>query len=225
MNKGIVVRIGRAALDTLLLCLVLGVAVQDFVLSREVRKYGLLAAEAAPLLRDVTPGARLQSLSAASMDGQYRNVALSGETGEQTLIITFSPACPPCMENTPVWTSLAATLAKRPGWRVLWVSRDPIPETREYCLSHSVPLEDVLAEPAFETYVELGMRAVPLTILAGPGGAVQRVWSGRLEAGALDQALRIAGLVRRTPDSGPNTPTSEGRHDAGIRTDPYQKRR
>ena len=50
---------------------------------------------------------------------------------------------------------LANTL-KRDGVRVLWVSRDPVGITRDYCLKHGIPMSDVLADPPYRTYLQLG---------------------------------------------------------------------
>ena len=75
---------------------------------------------------------------------------------------------------------LADTLEPK-GVRVLWVSRDPIEITREYCLKHGIALAKALADPPYRTYLQLGLARVPNTVLVGAGGTVEKVWAGRLD--------------------------------------------
>jgi peroxiredoxin len=96
------------------------------------------------------------------------------------LIITFSPGCPACQANQEGWANLASLL-KAKGVRVLWVSRDPIEVTREYCLKHGIPLIDAVADPPYRTYAQLGLARVPNTVSVGPDGTVEKVWAGRLD--------------------------------------------
>jgi peroxiredoxin len=66
------------------------------------------------------------------------------------------------------------------GVRVLWVSRDPIEVTKEYCLKRGILLSDVLADPPYRTYTQLGLARVPNTVLVDATGTVEKVWPGRL---------------------------------------------
>jgi hypothetical protein len=64
---------------------------------------------------------------------------------------------------------------------VLWVSRDPIEITRDYCLKNGIPLSDTLADPPYRTYAQLGLARVPNTVLVGADGTVEKVWPGRVD--------------------------------------------
>ncbi len=93
------------------------------------------------LAPQITAGAQLQMLSGLALDGRPQQVTLP-ESGSNLLIITFSPGCPACQANQDGWKKLANTLELK-GVRVLWVSRDPIEITRDYCSKHGIPLSDV----------------------------------------------------------------------------------
>ena len=75
---------------------------------------------------------------------------------------------------------LGGTLEQK-GVRVLWVSRDSIEVTKDYCLKHGIRLADALADPPYRTYVQLGLARVPNTLLVGANGTVEKVWAGRLD--------------------------------------------
>ena len=131
------------------------------------------------LAPQITAGAQLQMLSGLALDGRPQQVTLP-ESGSNLLIITFSPGCPACQANQDGWKKLANTLELK-GVRVLWVSRDPIEITRDYCSKHGIPLSDVLADPPYRTFAQLGLVPVPNTVLVGAEGRVEKVWAGRLD--------------------------------------------
>jgi len=64
---------------------------------------------------------------------------------------------------------------------VLWVSRDPIEITRDYCLKHGIRLSDTLADPPYRTFAQLGLARVPNTVLVGAESRVEKVWAGRMD--------------------------------------------
>jgi hypothetical protein len=74
-----------------------------------------------------------------------------------------------------------ASALERKGVRVLWVSRDPIEITRDYCSKSGISLSDVLADPPYRTFAQLGLARVPNTVLVGTEGRVEKVWVGRLD--------------------------------------------
>ena len=78
---------------------------------------------------------------------------------------------------------LASKLEQK-GVRVLWVSRDPVEITRDYCLKHGIRLSDTLADPPYRTFAQLGLARVPNTVLVGAEGRVEKVWAGRLDQAA-----------------------------------------
>jgi len=131
------------------------------------------------LAPQIAAGTQLQMLAGLALDGRPQQVTLP-ESGSNLLIITFSPGCPACQANQDGWKKLANTLELK-GVRVLWVSRDPIEITRDYCSKHGIPLSDVLADPPYRTFAQLGLVRVPNTVLVGAEGRVEKVWAGRLD--------------------------------------------
>ena len=151
----------------------LGVLAENIFLFQENRR---LSEALAP---QITAGTQLQMLSGVALDGRLEPVTLPS-ADSKLLIITFSPGCPACQANQDGWMRLASTLEQK-GVRVLWVSRDPIEITRDYCTKHGIPLSDAMADPPYRTYAQLGLARVPNTLLVGTDGTVEKVWAGRLD--------------------------------------------
>ena len=131
------------------------------------------------LAPQITAGTQLRMLAGVALDGRLEPVILPSAESK-LLIITFSPGCPACQANQEGWMRLASTLEQK-GVRVLWVSRDPIEITRDYCAKHGIRLSDTLADPPYRTFAQLGLARVPNTLLVGAGGRVEKVWAGRLD--------------------------------------------
>ncbi len=163
----------------------LGVLAENVVLFQQNRR---LREAAAP---QIAAGTHLQMLSGLALDGRQEPVTLP-QAGSKLLIIAFSPGCPACQANLEGWMKLANTLAQN-GVRVLWVSRDPIEFTRDYCVKHGIPLSETLADPPYRTYAQLGLARVPNTLLVGPGGMVEKVWAGRLDQAGWDTMFAYFG--------------------------------
>jgi hypothetical protein len=148
------------------------------------------------LAPQISAGAQLQMLSALALDGRSQPVPFP-VAGSRLLIITFSPECPACQANRDGWMKLAGTLEQK-GVRVLWVSRDPIEITRDYCVKHGISLSDVLADPPCRTFAQLGLARVPNTLLVGPDGRVEKVWVGRLDQAGWDTMSAFFGERQET---------------------------
>lgn len=151
----------------------LGVLAENIFLFRQNQQ---LSEALAP---QITAGTHLQMLAGIALDGRLEPVALPAG-GSKLLIITFSPGCPACQANQDGWMRLASALEKK-GFRVLWVSRDPSEVTRVYCLKHGIPPSDVLVDPPYRTFAQLGLARVPNTLLVGSDGTVEKVWAGRFD--------------------------------------------
>lgn len=173
------------AIEILLWIAALAVLTENIALFRENRR---LREAAAP---QIAAGTQLQMLSGLALDGRVESVGLPS-ADSKLLIITFSPGCPACQANQEGWTKLANALEQK-GVRVLWVSRDPIEVTQEYCLKHGIPLIDAVADPPYRTYVQLGLARVPNTVLVGPGSTVEKVWAGRLDQAGWDSLFSYFG--------------------------------
>ncbi len=129
-------------------------------------------------------------LSALALVGHVEPVGLPAASS-RLLIITFSPGCPACQANQDGWMKLASALELK-GVRVLWVSRDPIEITKDYCTKHGIRLSDTLADPPYRTFVQLGLAQVPNTVPVGADGTVEKVWPGRMDQAGWDTIARIA---------------------------------
>ena len=163
----------------------LGVLAENIFLFRQNRQ---LSEVLAP---QITAGTQIQMLAGIAFDGRLEPVALPAG-GSKLLVITFSPGCPACQANQDGWMRLASIL-ERKGFRVLWVSRDPSEVTRDYCLKHGIPLSDVLADPPYRTFAQLGLARVPNTLLVGSDGRVEKVWAGRLDQAGWDTMFAFFG--------------------------------
>jgi len=170
-------KIGNIRFGKILECLIwlagIGVLVANIFLLQQNRKLN----EA--LAPQITSGTHVEMLAGLALDGRFEAPALP-TADSKLLIITFSPGCPACQANQERWMKLAGALEHK-GGRVLWVSRDPMEITRDYCMKHGIRLSDALADPLYRTYVQLGLSRVPNTVLVGASGRVEKVWAGRLD--------------------------------------------
>jgi peroxiredoxin len=148
------------------------------------------------LAPQITAGTQLKMLAGIGFDGRLEPVTLPSAVSK-LLIITFSPGCPACQANQEGWMKLASALEQK-GIRVLWVSRDPIEITRDYCVKYGVPLSDVLADPPYRTFAQLGLARVPNTLLVGLDGRVEKVWAGRLDQAGWDTMFAFFGVRQET---------------------------
>lgn len=168
----------RKALEALIWLAGLGVVAANMALLRQNRS---LQESLAP---QITAGVHLEKLAGLAVDGHLQPIALP-PANSKLLIITFSPGCPACQANQEGWMKLAGALEPK-GVRALWVSRDPMEVTRDYCLKHGIPLSDVLADPPNRTYVQLGLARVPNTVLVRADGMVEKVWAGQQDQAGWD---------------------------------------
>ena len=163
----------------ILICLAaVGVLAENVLLVRQNRD---LEEAIAP---QIVSGKHLEIVGGMTLGGQFQSVPLDSKL----LVITFSPGCPACQANQAGWAKLASA-AEQKGVRVLWLSRDPVAMTRDYCLKQGIRLSDTLAEPTYRTYLQLGLARVPNTMLVGTNGTVEKVWAGRLEQTAWDNVF------------------------------------
>jgi peroxiredoxin len=175
-------------LRTILWCSAVGLLFQNVELVRQNR--GLRAAAAGSI---VTKGQQLDDLSAISLDGTYAQIKLPSKSTERLLLLTMSPNCPACRANQRSLAALSDQLRRTDRWKVAWMSRDPVLITRKYCERTNIPLTEVFAEPAQRTYVRLGLQSVPSVIVIGPGGVVEKVWTGRLKPEQLKEMAEYCG--------------------------------
>lgn len=174
-------RITGSAVQGLLWCAAVGVLFQNAILLRQNRQLKQVRQP-----DEISAGEHLTNLAGIGLDGMLEPISLPTESSPRMLIITFSPGCPACQASQSTWMGLARVLRPR-GWRVLWVSRDPIGLTSDYAKQEDIPTSNIVADPPHRTYMELSLEAVPNTVVVGPGGIVVKVWRGELAPEKLDE--------------------------------------
>lgn len=100
-------------------------------------------------------GAKFAQLSGMGMAGVMKLVQPPKTASEKLLLITMSPGCSICRSNLAEWSALTQDISHRNGWRVVWVSRDPLDYTRRSCEEHNIQGSVVLADPSYSTYRQL----------------------------------------------------------------------
>ena len=171
MTKQKLFQFGKIAFEIALCALCVAVIAQNRILLSRLR--------AQENISGTRVGQKVGDLVGTALNGAMEQIVLP-ESRQKLLIITFSPACQYCKANQKGWAALARALKQDAKWRVVWVSRDPLDPTREYCAASEIPSSDAVADPPYRTYAQLGLRVVPRMIAVLPGGKVDRVWEGQL---------------------------------------------
>jgi peroxiredoxin len=123
-----------------------------------------------------------RNLSAATLDNAFHPIVFPPPIPQRTFLVTFSPVCPHCRANHKNWSLITQELRQRKGWRILWVSRDPVEMTRDYCEDSSIPLQETFADPTYRTYMMLDLKMVPNTMVVDEKGVVEKLWPGELDS-------------------------------------------
>lgn len=185
-NRDKVKRVINTAGQTLLWFFAAAVLLQNVSLQKQnkgmretqstmVTKDVLLKALAPPI--DV--GRQIRDVRGAGLDQAFRVIPLVNGGRPGTVIITFSPGCINCVHNQVGWAALADGLASL-GWQVIWVSRDALDVTLRYSKLHAIDQSNILSDPTYNTYRQLGLAAVPNTLVVDGQGVVRKVWIGQL---------------------------------------------
>jgi hypothetical protein len=184
-------RIRKAVFEALLWSAAVAVLIMNVVLLRQNRTLRVVAASSKNMTADgIQQGAHLgRLLAAATLDNGHQPIAFPTPDSRKVLIITFSPGCPHCQANQKGWSVITSELRRRGEWRILWVSRDPVALTKDYCEGHNVPFSETLADPTYRTHLALDLRAVPNTIAVDSKGVVDKVWRGELQSSQWKQVF------------------------------------
>lgn len=183
-----------SAFNVLLWCAGIAVLVLNLVLLRQNRKLKLGSID-----DEISEGRYLVNLAGLGLDGRQQAVVLPIKSSQKMLIVTFSPSCKECRASESTWRVVTEQLRRR-GWRIAWISRDPVDTTVDYCRERQIPLTEIYADPPYRTYAQLSLRAVPNTIVVGADGLVEKVWHGRLDQAASKGVLAYFG-ISATPAS------------------------
>lgn len=177
-------RIRKTVFEVLLWSAAVGVLIMNVVLLRQNRMLRVVTAAGKNMTADgIQPGAHLgRLLAAATLDSGFQPIKFPTPDSRKVLIITFSPVCPHCRANQENWSIITSELRRRGDWHILWVSRDPVTLTKDYCEEHKMPFSETLADPTYRTYLTLDLREVPNTIAVDSKGVVEKVWRGELRS-------------------------------------------
>lgn len=166
----------RRDLALLLPPLLLGVllAASNWRLVRENKRLSDTAQYYASL-RHTPTGVQLPDLRGKGVDGQDLNISYK-DANQETLLFVFSPTCPHCRRNWPVWLDLAK---EAKGKRVAFVNVGG-PLLPEFSQSYGFDSATLMAETNPATIPKYSLFEFPLTILVSPDGHSQKVWVGEI---------------------------------------------
>jgi len=178
----------NALLDVLLWSVGVGLLGANIVLLQQNRTLREAAVSGAAGNRSIEAGKHLgRYLAAATMDSALRPIAFPSLDIKRTLMITFSPGCPHCKANLKTWSVITKELRRKGGWRIVWLSRDPVELTKDYCEDFDIPIAEAFAEPTYRTYLVMDLKEVPNTVVVDEKGIVERVWRGELGSAGWEQ--------------------------------------
>lgn len=126
-------------------------------------------------LRHTRAGVKLPALHGKDLDGQDLNISYK-EGDPETLLFVFSPTCPHCKRNWPLWLELAKAAQ---GRRVVFVNvGGPLPP--KFSELYSFDSATVMAAASPESMIQYSLFEFPITILVSPDGHAEKVWVGEL---------------------------------------------
>lgn len=141
-------------------------------------------------------GAVLPSVSLVDLDGEDKELGeLLPEGG---VIGYFTTTCPFCEQNLPQWNRLQEELAAI-DVPVVGVSLHSAERTKAYFENRPVAWPS-LAVGTRRAALELGVRAVPLSILVDSDNQVRAIWNGVLSA----DDIREIRVLAETLNTGPS---------------------
>ena len=179
----------RKSLNLVLALLVVALVAENVILSRQNQR--LKTEPPLPSALAVHREEPLHDIAGVGFDGKFHAVAMPRSGAEHLLIFTFAPRCPECVLSKSFDADLSAQ-AKRLGWRTVWISRSGnFDEVRAFCNASGIPLEEVLVNVPYPTYLRLGLAAVPQLVAVGENGKVDEVWLGRITAESAKSAAQF----------------------------------
>ena len=156
--------------------LILGIllAASNFTLARENRRLNGLAHYYASL-RHTPEGVVLPDLHGRDPDGRDLTISYSN-VNQDTLLLVFSPTCPHCKRNWPVWHDLARGAE---GKRVVFVNvGGTLPA--DFAQLYSFDSATVIAQTSPESILKYSFLETPITVVVSPDGHSEKVSSGEL---------------------------------------------
>ncbi len=184
----------RAPVTTVAVFLVAAcaLAVSDAVLVLQNRKIRALGSACVASEQSYV-GEVLPPVSGRTIAGSVSPAGYSVH-GRKTLVLAFDARCGECVVNARSWRRILSAL-DRERVRVIGVSLDGAGLSKKSLSEVGLGNADAVVDPDGETVLQYRLRLTPQTILVGPGGAVEGVWTGVLSRAEVNQVL---GLVAQT---------------------------
>lgn len=117
-----------------------------------------------------------------------------GSDARRTILMVFSSGCGPCSENMKNWRALKNS-CDASKYRLVGVSLTPS-GTAEFVAYHKMEGIPIMSEVDAKSRVDYNLTLTPQTILIGPDGKTERVWSGVLSSGSTRAEVEHALNVR-----------------------------
>ena len=143
------------------------------------------------------PGKVLPTLAGMDTDGRELKFPF-GADQRKTVLLVFSPRCPYCAQNMPNWQAIARGIDSK-SFRVVAVSTSS-EGVKEYVAKHELTNLSVIADIEPKNRVEYEMNLTPQTVLIGPDGTAEKVWTGRIGAAERDEVEQRLGVRLPAPD-------------------------
>jgi thiol-disulfide isomerase/thioredoxin len=154
-----------------------------FGVVRRLREHDLRLAEGGPGRLRLAPGSPIGPFAATATDGQPVSSAV---LAPRTLVGFFSPTCPPCLEQLPLFIDFAAALPGGPE-QVLAVVSGPAQDARPLAGRLEPVARVVLEESGGELAEAFAATAFPSMFVTDDEGRI------RVSGGTVD-SLRSAAL-------------------------------
>lgn len=132
---------------------------------------------------------RITELSGIGLDGRVFSVPF--EPGRRYLVFTFSGGCGYCKSSARGWQTIQSQLDLS-TWTVVWVSQDSRGQLKDF--ADEADLQGlVLTDVPYRTYRQLGLAAVPQSIVLSDDGRVLGSVGGELTGPRVAQVLDLVG--------------------------------
>jgi peroxiredoxin len=136
-------------------------------------------------------GKALPTLTGLDTEGRKLTFDYGSEP-RKTVLLVFSPRCTYCTENMPNWNAIARGLDAK-SFRVVAVST--VSEgVKEYVAEHEFKNVPIIADPDPKNRVSYEMNLTPQTVLIGPDGTAEKVWTGLIQGDERDEIEQYLGV-------------------------------
>lgn len=135
----------------------------------------------------LTTGTQLPSLRGRGIDGKETQVSF-GKDLRKSLLLVFAPECQFCEQNMSAWKQILDNINES-SFRVTAVSLSSQNLT-SYIAQHQLNTIPVLTDVNLQDRESYKLASVPQTILIDANGRVEKVWTGLLRGGVLNEVQR-----------------------------------